>query len=107
MTTSNLYHQATGDGGPATLGRLGTTNIRGLAPDVAGDGFVFSDFGWTGVRRVSAAGILSTIAGTNLPVSASSVSSRLSGPGFSSRLNQPRVIQPDSSNPDTLAILES
>ena len=66
----------------------------------------FADFGWTGVRRVSAEGILSTIVGSNLPLAATAAAGRLSGPVRIARLNQPRMVLPDFNAVNTLAILE-
>lgn len=99
------YHagssQVSGDGGPATLGRLGSTNIRGVSPDVEGGGFVFADFGGNLVRRVSASGILSTIAGVNLPFAGSPGTN---GPGTSARMSRPWMVLGESS--ESIVILD-
>lgn len=90
-----------GDGGPATLGKLGSTSIRGVSPDIEGGGLVFADFGGNLIRRISATGILSTVAGVNTPFAGLSGSN---GPGTSARMNKPWVIVGESA--DSLAILD-
>lgn len=90
------------DGTPATLGKLGTPNIRGLSRDIEGGGFVCADFGGGLVRRVSADGIISTVAGVNLPFSGAN--GALNGPGTSVRLSRPWVVLGESA--ESLAILD-
>lgn len=93
--------QVSGDGGPATLGRLGSSSIRGVSPDIEGGGFVFADFGGNLIRRVSADGILSTIAGVNFPFAGLAGTN---GPGTSARLNKPWVVLGENS--DSVVILD-
>ena len=59
---------ACGDGGAATAAQLRT--VRGIEPAPGGDGFLLADTNNHRVRKVSAAGTITTIAGTGLVCSA-------------------------------------
>jgi hypothetical protein len=52
---------SSGDGGPATAATLGTVRSVAVTPD---GGFLIADAGNFNIRRVSPAGIISTVAGT-------------------------------------------
>ncbi|MBL7895707.1 MAG: T9SS type A sorting domain-containing protein [Bacteroidia bacterium] len=54
----------TGDGGLATLAKLG--NPRGLALDASGNIYV-ADYAFGTIRKINTAGIISTIVGTGVP----------------------------------------
>jgi hypothetical protein len=75
--------------------------MRGLARDAGGGGFVVVDFGTpTVVRRVSADGTLSTLAGVNRPFAGNTNG----GAGTSSRLSRPYAVLPES--PESVLILD-
>jgi len=73
---------ACGDGGPATAARLNAPN--GVAP-LAGGGFIISDSGDNRIRKVSAAGTITTIAGNGVAGSfgngVAATSANLNSPG--------------------------
>jgi sugar lactone lactonase YvrE len=77
----------TGDGGPATAAQL--DDPRGLALDAAGNLYVSNAEGTPvpSVRRISTAGVITTVAGGN-PAGYSGDG----GPATSARLNEPRSI---------------
>jgi hypothetical protein len=75
-----------GDGGPAAGARLGAP--AGVA--MTGDGgFLIADFAAHMVRRVSAAGVITTVAGAGRPGNSGD-----GGPATAARLNSPEGIAP-------------
>ena len=78
-----------GDGGPALTARL--AGPVGLEIDAAGNVYV-SDFGNHTVRRITPAGIITTVAGTGNPGSTGD-----GGPATSARLNEPADVSVDAS----------
>ena len=85
--------QSTGDGAPATLGRIGTNGMRGISRDLDGGGFLVADGTNNVVRLVSSEGTLSTVAGTGLGFS---TNAGANGPGTSARLRNPSMVLPES-----------
>jgi trimeric autotransporter adhesin len=81
---------SSGDGGPATLGRLRTPG--GVASDGSG-GFWVTEGGGNNVRFVSSIGTISTVAG--IGGASLGTTSSWNGPGTSARLNNPVVVMPD------------
>ena len=78
-----------GDGGPATQARLGT--VSGLAVDKQGNLYI-ADFAQARVRKVSASGTITTIAGTG-----TSGFSGDGGPGARAKIYQPMGVAVDRS----------
>ncbi|MEK6252036.1 MAG: hypothetical protein AABM43_08865, partial [Actinomycetota bacterium] len=74
-----------GDGGPATAAQL--NNPQGVAPTADG-GFLIADRGNSRIRKVSAAGIISTVAGTTAGFSGDG------GPATAAQLNDPSGVAP-------------
>lgn len=81
-----------GDDGPATAASLQLGGLTGLAVDSLGNVYVGDGFGHR-VRRISAAGIITTVAGTG-----SSGFSGDGGPATSAALSLPVGLAVDSSN---------
>jgi sugar lactone lactonase YvrE len=77
-----------GDGGPATRARLG--RITGLAVDRAGNLYI-ADAGNSRIRKVDAAGIITTLAGTGAKGFSGD-----GGPATSAQLNDPEGVAVDS-----------
>jgi SMP-30/Gluconolactonase/LRE-like region len=76
-----------GDGGPASAAQLSTPN--GVAVDGHGDIYI-ADRGNARVRKVSASGTITTIAGTGVPGFSGD-----GGPATSAQLNQPQGVAVD------------
>ncbi len=77
-----------GDGGPATAAQL--TNPTGVAVDSAGTAYI-ADTGTHRIRKVSAAGVISTVAGNG-----DSGYSGDGGPAITARLSFPTAVAVDS-----------
>lgn len=81
---------ACGDGGLATAAQLGVPRSLALMPD---GGFLFSDVGINRIRKVSAAGIITTVAGDGLLCNPPTVTAcGNGGPATSAKLDQPQDV---------------
>jgi len=88
-----------GDGGPATSAQL--NNPMGLAVDAAGNIFA-ADYDNSRVRKISALGIMTTVAGTGIPAPAGSGATSTTGtgdggPASAAQLSGPRSVVVDAS----------
>lgn len=82
-----------GDGGPATAARV--NGLGGMAIDSQGN-FYFTDYWNFRVRKVTPAGIITTVAGSGDPWPAQPQSSGDGGPATQARLNFPADVAVDS-----------
>jgi streptogramin lyase len=73
---------SSGDDGPATEAQLNSPRAVALTPD---SGLLIADQGNDRVRRVSPAGVITTVAGTGLPGFSGD-----DGPATAAELNQPQ-----------------
>ena len=90
---------SSGDGGPATTAKLDLPYI--VAPTADG-GFLISDFANNRIRKVSAAGTISTVAGTG-----GSGSTGDGGPAIAAQLTGPAGVAPTADGGFLFAELES
>ena len=84
---SSMQYSSTGDGGPLSAATF--YNLTGFIPDNAGN-FYISDYGAGVIRKVNAAGIITTIAGTGVPGFSGD-----GGPATSAQLNMPYQVSFD------------
>jgi len=84
-----------GDGGPAISASLWSP--AGIAVDASGNLFIADTYN-NRVRKVSASGIITTVAGSGIPLTAGNVGfSGDGGPAISARLNSPYGVAVDAS----------
>src|SRR5207244_4239880 len=83
-----------GDGGPATSAKL--NNPTGVAVDASGDVFIV-DTDNQRIRKVTPAGLISTIAGSGATGSGNGGFSGDGGPATSAKLNNPTGVAVDAS----------
>ena len=84
-----------GDGGPATSAQLG--GAPGVAVDADGNLFI-ADFNNNRIRKVTAAGLITTVAGTGSAFPFSGGFSGDGGPAAAARLNLPQGVAVDGGN---------
>jgi len=84
-----------GDGGPATSAQLG--GARGVAVDADGNLFI-ADFNNNRIRKVTAAGLITTVAGTGSAFPFSGGFSGDGGPAAAAQLNLPQGVAVDGGN---------
>jgi len=82
-----------GDSGPATAARV--SGLKGMAMDAQGN-FYFTDYWNYRVRKVTPAGIITTVAGSGDPWPAEPQSSGDGGPATQARLNHPSDVAVDA-----------
>jgi hypothetical protein len=80
---------------------LNASPFSDINPDLEGTGFVIGDQGTNTIRRLSASGIVTTLAGVGLGFAGNS---QPNGPGTSARLFKPWVVLPESGS--SLLILD-
>lgn len=80
---------ACGDGGPATAAKLNAPDRAVPAP---GGGFLITEDGGNKVRKVSASGIITRVAGTGVPCTTPTSACGDGGPATAARLNAPNGV---------------